>query len=122
VDNACGAVARIISSAPQAVPLQHVLPVLLTALPLREDHEEDATVWTCLTKIVATFPQFVVPHSNLFLTAVAKSLGILPDSLSNDVANSVRLLGVHMGAQLNNVAASLPLDLQQTLSERVNKI
>jgi len=40
IDNACGAVGRMIQAFPQAVPLPQVLPVWIAALPLREDYQE----------------------------------------------------------------------------------
>jgi hypothetical protein len=36
-DNACATVARMILAAPQALPYDHVLPVLFKFLPLRGD-------------------------------------------------------------------------------------
>jgi len=36
IDNACGAVARMIFASPQSVPLDQVLPVFLKALPLKK--------------------------------------------------------------------------------------
>ena len=48
VDNACAAVARMIMTSPGHVPLAQVLPVLLKALPLKNDMTENETVYNCL--------------------------------------------------------------------------
>lgn len=50
IDNACGAVARIILTFPNSpsVPLEHILPILLPALPIKRDHQEDEVVWRCV--------------------------------------------------------------------------
>ena len=49
VDNAAAAVARIIMFCPPTyVPLGQVLPVLLSALPLKTDMTENETVYNCL--------------------------------------------------------------------------
>lgn len=50
IDNACGAVARIINAFPNSphVPLEHILPILLPALPIKRDHQEDEPVWKCV--------------------------------------------------------------------------
>ena len=40
VDNALSSVARMMNKCISAIPLQHVLPVLLTAMPLRSDYDE----------------------------------------------------------------------------------
>ncbi|KAK3011325.1 hypothetical protein RJ639_011712 [Escallonia herrerae] len=51
-DNAAGAVARMIMVHPESIPLNQVLPVFLRALPLKEDHEESMTVYSCLCNLV----------------------------------------------------------------------
>jgi hypothetical protein len=51
-DNACGAVGRIILASPQLVPLSHVLPVLMTGLPLVKDNLEYTPVIKALIMVV----------------------------------------------------------------------
>eukprot|EP00026_Physarum_polycephalum_P001374 Phypoly_transcript_01375.p1 GENE.Phypoly_transcript_01375~~Phypoly_transcript_01375.p1 ORF type:complete len:1095 (+),score=165.56 Phypoly_transcript_01375:41-3286(+) len=53
IDNACGAVARIILTFPDSphVPIEFILPTLLPALPLRKDHQEDEPVWKCVAEL-----------------------------------------------------------------------
>ncbi|KAJ8759642.1 hypothetical protein K2173_009289 [Erythroxylum novogranatense] len=51
-DNAAGAVARMMMSQPQSVPLNQVLPVFLKVLPLKEDHEESMAVYSCVSTLV----------------------------------------------------------------------
>lgn len=48
VDNASAAIARMIKTSPSHVPLPQVLPVLLKALPLKNDMTENETVYNCL--------------------------------------------------------------------------
>jgi len=48
VDNACAAIARMIKTSPANVPLSQVLPVILKALPLKNDMTENETVYSCL--------------------------------------------------------------------------
>lgn len=47
-DNACGCVARMIVKAPNAVPLDQVLPLLLSNLPLKQDFQENDPVFSCI--------------------------------------------------------------------------
>ncbi|XP_035226017.1 importin-4-like isoform X2 [Stegodyphus dumicola] len=47
-DNICGAVARLIKTNVNGVPLKNVFPVLLQSLPLRIDFEENITVFECI--------------------------------------------------------------------------
>mmetsp|Transcript_13102 Transcript_13102/g.31597 ORF Transcript_13102/g.31597 Transcript_13102/m.31597 type:complete len:1068 (-) Transcript_13102:113-3316(-) len=48
VDNSAAAVARMIMASPENVPIDQVLPVFLTALPLKVDMTENQTVYQCL--------------------------------------------------------------------------
>ncbi|KAL7555271.1 hypothetical protein ACHAWF_019013 [Thalassiosira exigua] len=48
VDNASAAVARMMSASPAHVPMAQVVPVLLKALPLKNDMTENETVYSCL--------------------------------------------------------------------------
>jgi hypothetical protein len=57
-DNAAGAVARIILKDCDVVPLDQVLPVLLEALPLKNDFIENRVVFRCI------FHLFQVSASN----------------------------------------------------------
>lgn len=48
VDNAAAGVSRMIMASPAHVPLPQVLPVVLKALPLKNDMTENETVYKCL--------------------------------------------------------------------------
>jgi len=48
MDNATGAISRMIMASPENVPLSQVLPGLLSTLPLKTDMTENETVYTCL--------------------------------------------------------------------------
>lgn len=48
VDNAAAAVARLIMASPNHVPMEHVLPAMLSVLPLKTDMTENDTVYKCL--------------------------------------------------------------------------
>ncbi|PVU92036.1 hypothetical protein BB559_003865 [Furculomyces boomerangus] len=54
IDNACGAVARIImgASSTNIIPYNEVLPVWLANLPLKADHQEDEPVYDCLVGLI----------------------------------------------------------------------
>lgn len=47
LDNICGAIARLIITNAEMVPLDQVLPVFLQKLPLREDYDENASIFKC---------------------------------------------------------------------------
>uniref|UniRef100_A0A3Q2X8F5 Importin 4 n=1 Tax=Haplochromis burtoni TaxID=8153 RepID=A0A3Q2X8F5_HAPBU len=68
IDNLCAALCRMIMSNVDAVPLEQVLPALVARLPLKEDQEENNTVFSCLAMLYTHSPALVQskPHLHLF--------------------------------------------------------
>ncbi|OBZ90920.1 putative importin subunit beta-4 [Choanephora cucurbitarum] len=67
VDNAAGAVARLILAHPNAVPLDQVLPTFTNALPLKADFEENQPVFDCIFKLFNASNPFVLNNLPQFL-------------------------------------------------------
>lgn len=76
VDNAAGAIARMIEGSPgcASLPLSSILPVLLGAMPLRFDMEENSPVWQCLTNMWSRKDQALVTHLPNLLAICARTL------------------------------------------------
>ncbi|CAO3652130.1 unnamed protein product [Cunninghamella blakesleeana] len=66
-DNATGAVARLILAHPEAVPLDQVLPVFTSALPLKADFAENEPVFNCIFQLFRSNNAFVFAHIPQFL-------------------------------------------------------
>lgn len=52
VDNAVSSVARMINAAQTLIPLDRVLPVMLSSLPLRSDYSEGENIYGCIARLV----------------------------------------------------------------------
>lgn len=66
-DNAVGAVSRLIVRNSAAVPLDHVLPLVVNALPLRHDFLENPPVFKAIFHLFSTNPQALHPYSDKLL-------------------------------------------------------
>ncbi|KAL1920186.1 uncharacterized protein VTP21DRAFT_1332 [Calcarisporiella thermophila] len=66
-DNACGAVCRMISARPDAVPLDDVLPVLVGQLPLKRDFAENEPVYRCIFQLFQAQNSWVNQNVPAFL-------------------------------------------------------
>ncbi|KAJ3343389.1 hypothetical protein HDU93_008754 [Gonapodya sp. JEL0774] len=66
-DNACGALSRMILKAPSAVPLDQALPVLVGALPLKRDYEENEPVFQALFSLFRSNNPWVLQNVNQLL-------------------------------------------------------
>uniref|UniRef100_A0A671VJP3 Importin 4 n=1 Tax=Sparus aurata TaxID=8175 RepID=A0A671VJP3_SPAAU len=56
IDNLCAALCRMILSNVEAVPLEQVFPALVARLPLKEDMEENKTVFSCMAMLYTNSP------------------------------------------------------------------
>lgn len=61
IDNLCAALCRMIMSNVEIVPLEQVVPALVSRLPLKEDLEENKTVFNCLAMLYRHSPALIVP-------------------------------------------------------------
>ncbi|XP_063157660.1 importin-4 isoform X2 [Candoia aspera] len=95
-DNVCGAVARMMMGSPGGMPFEQVFPVLLRALPLREDFEEYKTVYRCIT--------FIYEHD--------------PPQVLQQIPEIVRSSGPVLGCKNLPTARNLLITLLGSLSAR----
>lgn len=94
-DNAAGAVARLILSRPEAVPLDQVLPTFTTALPLKRDYEENEPVFECIFSLFRANNSFVMAHIPQFLHIFAQVLneeGQIKDPTKANMIELIRAL------------------------------
>uniref|UniRef100_A0A672ISZ9 Importin N-terminal domain-containing protein n=1 Tax=Salarias fasciatus TaxID=181472 RepID=A0A672ISZ9_SALFA len=105
IDNLCAALCRMILSNVDAVPLDHVVPALVGHLPLKEDLEENKTVFSCLALLYKHSPLlfFSSPPSNAQSALVA----LLKEFAQNN------------GADFQAAVTSLPAEQQAHLSAAV---
>jgi hypothetical protein len=70
-DNAAGALARIISKNASALPLDQVVPVLISVLPLKHDAQENTAVYRAIFTLFRSQPQLLMPHIDHLLSTFA---------------------------------------------------
>eukprot|EP01040_Poterioochromonas_malhamensis_P002288 gene2288-2431_t len=87
VDNALGAVARMILVASDAVPLNQVLPEMFAALPLREDFDECHAVFKAFLHLVEKNDPVILGMVEKLVPLLIESFG--PDSEVPDEARNV---------------------------------
>lgn len=83
VDNATAAIARMIMAAPSHVPMSQVLPVMLRALPLKNDMTENETVYNCLLGLIQMNHPDTLPNRaefrRVFTEATAETSKVDPE-------------------------------------------
>eukprot|EP01126_Amoeba_proteus_P004156 TRINITY_DN11407_c0_g1_i2.p1 TRINITY_DN11407_c0_g1~~TRINITY_DN11407_c0_g1_i2.p1 ORF type:complete len:483 (-),score=133.45 TRINITY_DN11407_c0_g1_i2:109-1557(-) len=109
VDNACGLLGRMIMANPDAVPLEQVLPIMVSHLPLKRDMEENKSVYPVIAGLVLGRHPAVAP---LLPTLVQLFCELLSDE---GVQNEVK---EKMGEMLVFLFREFPVEMQQVpLSE-----
>lgn len=92
VDNALAAVARLITAAHTAVPLAHVLPVVLAALPLREDTSEGPIIYQCFAQLLHVNDPTAVSMVAQLVAAFGETLTKSSTAIDETKAVSVAIL------------------------------
>ncbi|XP_010779271.1 importin-4 [Notothenia coriiceps] len=118
IDNLCGALCRMIHSNVDAVPLEQVVPALVGRLPLKEDMDENKTVYSCLAMLYTHSPALVL---GLMKPIVAASSQVLGNNKVDQETQSTLALLMRDFAQQHSAAfqaavSSLPGEQQAALS------
>ncbi|KAM6971252.1 importin-4 [Tautogolabrus adspersus] len=122
IDNLCGALCRMIMSNVEAVPLEQVLPALVAHLPLKEDMEENKTVFSCLAMLYTHSPVLVV---KLMKPIVASSPHVLgnkkvDEDTQNILAMLIKEFAQHHSADFQAAVTSLPREQQAKISATIS--
>ncbi|KAM8823582.1 importin-4 [Spinachia spinachia] len=122
IDNLCAALCRMIMTNVEAVPLEQVLPALVAHLPLKEDFEENKTVFSCLAMLYTHSPDMVV---NLMKPIVAASSHVLGSKDVNKETQHILALlmkefALQHSADFQAAVTSLPVEQQAKLGAVVS--
>lgn len=95
-DNAAGAVARLIVRNTAAIPLEQVLPLWLSALPLKNDFLENRPVFRCIFHLFSQHSSALLPYLDALLGVFAVVLDpSQPDQVGDEVrADLINLIGM----------------------------
>ncbi|WWC98049.1 hypothetical protein V866_004938 [Kwoniella sp. B9012] len=107
-DNAAGAVARMVTKNPNALPLDQVIQVLVSVLPLRFDPLENRAVYGALFATFRTQPQILMPHIDHLLQAFHYVL-LDPshaDDTTDETKAELRALIEHLKSQVPDKVAA----------------
>eukprot|EP00611_Tribonema_gayanum_P025635 TRINITY_DN588_c0_g1_i2.p1 TRINITY_DN588_c0_g1~~TRINITY_DN588_c0_g1_i2.p1 ORF type:complete len:1076 (-),score=449.83 TRINITY_DN588_c0_g1_i2:206-3433(-) len=120
LDNAAAAVARIVMAAPGAVPMEQVLPALLSALPLKVDAQENETVYGCVIGLLKMRHPAALASLPAIMTVLAKALA--EGSIADDAVKAKITAGLkdpqlvsELGPQMAAAIEQIPPDLAQIL-------
>ena len=84
-DNAAGAVSRLILANPSLVPLDTVLPVLYSALPLEHDPLEYRPLFRALFSLYGQNPAYLISYIDTLIPVFARVLDPnLPDEIGTE--------------------------------------
>ncbi|KAI9598658.1 armadillo-type protein [Syncephalis fuscata] len=98
VDNACGAIARLIIAHPNAIQLEEVLPVLVQHLPLRTDYAENEPVYRCLIQLIRSSHPAIASHLPALRGVFAQVLSSPEDQLTSAVRSELLEVVQQLGA------------------------
>ncbi|KAF7708017.1 importin-4 [Silurus meridionalis] len=121
IDNLCAALCRMIMSHTEGVPLEQVLPALLERLPLKEDLEENKTVYSCLAFLYSHNPALLVSHVKPILCASAHVLGTkdIDADTQNTLVMLLRDINERYTQEFESAVMSLPAEQRTKMAAAV---
>jgi hypothetical protein len=121
-DNACGAVCRLISAQSGSIPLDHVIPVILSSLPLAHDEEEYTAVFKALLPLLQQGNPLLVEALpkllSLFATVLKKD--ILKSKTKNSIVDFLKNFHSSNPEQFNGSLGMLSPSDSQILAQIIN--
>ena len=113
VDNVMAVVARMILAAPESVPLEQILPVLISNLPLKKDFQENKTLYECISKLVQASTPAIIANLPTLLAVFATELSANSKLTAEErglVIFSVQHLNQNFANEVQQAATVLSLD------------
>ncbi|XP_051883850.1 importin-4 [Pristis pectinata] len=118
VDNVCGAVSRMMMTNLAGVPVEQVFPVLVRSLPLKEDLEENVTVFNCIAFMYKSNCSQVIRHLQQLLAVFGEVIGT--DQLKEESQNALVMLlkdiSQHFPQEFQNALMAIPQEAAKKLS------
>jgi hypothetical protein len=118
VDNICAAVCRMIWTHIDGVPMEQVFPIVVQCLPLKEDLEENATVYPCIGQLYKNQHPVVMKMLPQVLAIFAQVLGTdqIKEGVQNLLVEMVRSIHEQDPSLIEQVSTSLPPDASTKLT------
>ncbi|XP_041670064.1 importin-4 isoform X1 [Cheilinus undulatus] len=122
IDNLCAALCRMIMSNVEAVPLEQVMPALVGHLPLKEDMEENKTVFNCLAMLYSRSPDLIVKVMKPVVAASTHVLGNkkVDEDTQKSVARLLNEFAQQHSAEFQVALTSLPGEQQAKISAAIS--
>uniref|UniRef100_A0A3B4WKT9 Importin 4 n=1 Tax=Seriola lalandi dorsalis TaxID=1841481 RepID=A0A3B4WKT9_SERLL len=120
VDNLCAALCRMIMSNVDAVPLEQVVPALVAHLPLKEDLEENKTVFSCLAMLYTHSPALVSTFLVCFSVIPKLLICFSSSETKKTVAMMMKDFFQHHSADFQSAVMSLSGEQQDKLSVAIS--
>ena len=105
LDNACGAVARLILAAPANVPLATVAPRLFASLPLQTDFAENHVIYRCIEALAKHHFAIVAPAFPHILASFCAAAGAEEPQIEAETAALMAGLCKWLSQQPQSAAA-----------------
>lgn len=124
IDNLCAALCRMIMSNVEAVPLEQVVPALVGRLPLKEDLEENKTVFSCLAMLYTNSPDLIVKLMKPIVAASSQVFGNkeVDQEAQHTLATLIKEFAQRHSQDFQAAVTSLPGEQQAKLSVAISAL
>ncbi|KAL2085480.1 hypothetical protein ACEWY4_018800 [Coilia grayii] len=123
IDNLCAALCRMIMTNMESVPLDQVFPALIAQLPLKEDLEENKTVYQCLAFLYSNNPALIVSQLKSIVAASNHVLGTkdIDEETQNTLLLLLRDIAQRHAQEFQGAVMSLPAEQRPKMTAAVTQ-
>jgi len=122
-DNACGLIGRIIttSSTLTSLPLDQLLPALLSHLPLKKDFEENKTVYGAIFTLFQMQNPAISPFIPKLVDLFSSLLGnpTVQDEIKVEMSKMIRAIQIRFPQQFESLVRALSHEQQQNITKNL---
>jgi len=120
-DNACGLIGRIIttSSTQTSLPLDQLLPALLSHLPLRKDFEENKIVYGAIFTLFQLQNPAILPFIPKLVDLFTSLLGnpTVQEEIKVEMSKMIRAIQIRFPQQFESLVRALSQEQQQNITK-----
>ncbi|XP_062377201.1 importin-4 isoform X1 [Sardina pilchardus] len=123
IDNLCAALCRMIMTNFESMPVDQVVPALIAQLPLKEDLEENKTVYQCLAFLYSKNPSLVISQLKPIIAASNHVLGTkdIDEETQNTLLLLLRDVAQRHSQEFQGAVMSLPAEQRTKMTAVVTQ-
>jgi HEAT repeat protein len=121
-DNAVAAICKMIKTAPQLLPIDKLLPAIISALPIKGDYQEAGSIYPCLISLYKSHTNLIGPFTPQIIAIFIETFGDpeVDTEVQREMIAFIKALSIQNSAAVQQVVQQLSPELQKRFIDFIN--